>query len=48
MGLASYGEPTYLDTIKQHIAPIRDDGSVALNLDCFGFLGGLEMTSSRF
>jgi carbamoyltransferase len=48
MGLAPYGEPRYLDQIKEHIATIRDDGSVALNLEYFGFLDGLEMTSSRF
>jgi carbamoyltransferase len=48
MGLAPYGEPRYLDQIKEHIAIIRDDGSLALNLDYFGFLDRLEMTSPRF
>jgi carbamoyltransferase len=48
MGLAPYGQPRYVDSIKEHIARIRDDGSVALNLEYFGFLERLEMTSPRF
>ena len=48
MGLAPYGEPKYLSLFKENIATIRDDGSVELNLDYFGFLDRLEMTSPRF
>jgi carbamoyltransferase len=48
MGLAPYGEPRFLNLIKQHIATIREDGSVELNLEYFGYLDGLEMTSPRF
>ncbi|HKM79093.1 MAG TPA: carbamoyltransferase N-terminal domain-containing protein, partial [Candidatus Bathyarchaeia archaeon] len=48
MGLAPYGEPKYLGFIKERIATIRDDGSVELNLDYFGYLDRLEMTSPRF
>ena len=48
MGLAPYGKPAYLDEIREHIATIRDDGSVALNLDYFGFLDSLAMISPRF
>jgi len=48
MGLAPYGEPKYLDSIKDHIASIREDGSVLLNLEYFGFLDRLEMTSPKF
>jgi carbamoyltransferase len=48
MGLAPYGKPKYLTLIKEHIATIHDDGTVALNLEYFGFLDRLEMTSARF
>jgi carbamoyltransferase len=48
MGLAPYGQPRYLNQIKEHIATIHEDGSVALNLDYFGFLDRLEMTSPKF
>jgi len=48
MGLAPYGEPKYLNLIKEKIARIRDDGTVSLNLEYFGFLDRLEMTSPRF
>lgn len=48
MGLAPYGQPRYLTNIREHIATIREDGSVALNLDYFGFLDRLEMTSPKF
>src|SRR5208337_5264081 len=42
MGLAPYGEPKYLGLIKERIATIRDDGTVSLNLQYFGFLDKLE------
>ena len=48
MGLAPYGEPKYVDVIRQKIAKIRDDGSISLNLEYFGFLDRLEMTSPLF
>ena len=48
MGLAPYGEPKYVNQIKEQIATIHDDGSVALNLEYFGFLDRLEMISPRF
>ncbi len=48
MGLAPYGEPTYVDSIRNHLIDIRPDGSFRLNLDYFGFLGGQVMTSDRF
>jgi carbamoyltransferase len=48
MGLAPYGEPKYLNLIKEHIATIHDDGSVTLNLKYFGFLDRLMMTSPQF
>jgi carbamoyltransferase len=48
MGLAPYGEPSYLDKIKSHVASVNDDGTVSLSLDYFSFLDGLEMTSEKF
>ncbi len=48
MGLAPYGEPKYERTIREHLVDIRKDGSIRLNLDYFGYLGGLTMTNKRF
>jgi len=48
MGLAPYGTPSYVETIKKHIAQIEEDGAVTLNLDYFDFLGGLSMVNDRF
>ncbi len=48
MGLAPYGEPTYVETIKKHLLTIREDGSFRLNLKYFGYLDGLTMTNRRF
>ena len=48
MGLAPYGEPTYVDTIKTHLIDLRADGSFRLNMKYFGYLGGLKMTNHRF
>ena len=31
MGLAPYGEPKYVKTIKDHLVEIRDDGSLWMN-----------------
>src|SRR5207344_2369258 len=35
MGLAPYGTPRYVDTIKEHLVQVREDGSIWLNMDCF-------------
>jgi len=48
MGLAPYGEPRYVDLIKDRLVSIRDDGSIALNMEYFGYLDGLTMTSGAF
>jgi carbamoyltransferase len=48
MGLAPYGEPTYLKAIRDHIVDIHEDGSIRLNLDYFEFVHGLTMTGSGF
>ena len=48
MGLAPYGEPTYVRHIYDHLLDLRDDGSFRLNPEYFGYLDGLTMTSEKF
>ena len=48
MGLAPYGQPKYVDLIRDTLLDLRDDGSFRLNLDYFGYLDGLTMTNNRF
>ncbi len=48
MGLAPYGEPRYVDLIKEHLVDVREDGSFRLNLRFFGYLDSLAMTNGRF
>jgi carbamoyltransferase len=48
MGLAPYGEPTYVQRIKDNLLDLREDGSFRLNLDYFGYVDGLTMTNDRF
>jgi carbamoyltransferase len=48
MGLAPYGEPRFVETIKEHLIDIKDDGSFKLNMKYFTFMHGLRMTGRRF
>jgi carbamoyltransferase len=48
MGLAPYGEPTYVQAIRDHVVEIHEDGSIRLNLDNFEFVHGLTMTGDGF
>ena len=48
MGLAPYGEPVYVDLIRDHLAEVRDDGSIRMNHDCFSYSQGLRMTNRAF
>jgi len=48
MGLAPYGEPRFVDTIRKHLIDIKDDGSFRINLDYFDYCTGLRMTNERF
>ena len=48
MGLAPYGEPTYVKAIRDHLVDIHEDGSIKLNLDYFEFVHGLTMTGRGF
>ncbi len=48
MGLAPYGEPTYVNVIKDNLLDVREDGSFRLNMKYFGYLDGLTMTNAAF
>jgi carbamoyltransferase len=48
MGLAPYGEPKYVDTILSELIDLKDDGSLSMNMDYFGYVTGLRMTNSKF
>ena len=48
MGLAPYGEPKYVQAIRDHLIDIADDGSIRLNLENFTFHRGLTMTGEGF
>jgi len=47
MGLAPYGEPKYVDNIKQ-MFHLKEDGTFRLDMRCFDFDHGLRMYNSRF
>ena len=48
MGLAPYGEPKYVDLIKNNLIDIKKDGSFKLEQKFFDYATGLKMTSGRF
>ena len=48
MGLAPYGEPKYVEIIKNNLIDIKKDGTFRLNLNFFKFHRGFRMTSQRF
>lgn len=48
MGLAPYGEETYVKKIKDNLIDIKDDGSFKLNMEYFNYCAGLTMTSEKF
>ena len=47
MGLAPYGEPKYVQAIKDHLVEIRDDGSLWMNQEYFTYTHGLTMTGTK-
>ncbi len=47
MGLASYGEPRFIEQFQKLIR-INPDGTFCLNMDYFNFHRGLEMFNDRF
>ena len=48
MGLAPYGEPRYINQIKDNLIDIKEDGSFNLNMSYFNYCTGLTMTNNRF
>ena len=48
MGLAPYGEPTYVDLIYDKLIDVKEDGSFRLNMKYFNYASGLTMTNRKF
>ena len=48
MGLAPYGQPIYVDAIREHLIDLKADGSFRLNSDYFSFGWRRQMTTRRF
>lgn len=48
MGLASYGEPKYVDLIYEKLIDVKEDGSFKLNMEYFNYCVGLRMTNKKF
>ena len=48
MGLAPYGQPTYVKTILDNLMELRNDGSLWLDMSYFDYCHGLTMTSNKF
>jgi len=48
MGLAPYGEPNYVEKIKENLIKIKDDGTFRLDINYFKYHRGFRMTSRKF
>jgi carbamoyltransferase len=48
MGLAPYGNPIYVDKIRDNLVDIKDDGTFKLNMKYFKYHRGFRMTSRKF
>jgi carbamoyltransferase len=48
MGLAPYGEPKYVNLIKENLINIKPDGSFHLDMSYFDYATGLKMTNKKF
>ncbi len=48
MGLAPYGEPTYVDLILDNLVDLKPDGTFRLDMRYFEYCTGLTMTNDRF
>ena len=48
MGLAPYGEPKYVQEIKNNLIDIKDDGTFKLDISYFKFHRGFRMTNKKF
>jgi len=47
MGLAPYGEPAYMDQLRE-LVHVEPDGGIHLNMKYFAYHYGLKMTNRRF
>lgn len=48
MGLSSYGDPVYEETIREELIDLKADGSFRLNMRYFEYLGKAEMVGEEF
>lgn len=48
MGLAPYGEPRFVDLIKDNLIDICEDGSFQMDMNYFDYSTGLKMTNAKF
>src|SRR5205814_1272037 len=48
MGLAPYGKPRHLDTLKKQLVNLAEDGSLWLDTSYFAYGLGMTMTSEKF
>ena len=48
MGLAPYGDPTYVDLIYKHLVDVKQDGSFHLDMSYFNYCTGFTMTNEKF
>jgi carbamoyltransferase len=48
MGLAPYGDPSYVQSMYEHLIDLKDDGSFRLNQEYFTYQNGLITTNERF
>jgi carbamoyltransferase len=48
MGLAPYGEPRFVDTIREHVLDLKEDGTFRLDMRYFNYATGLTMTNEHF
>jgi carbamoyltransferase len=48
MGLAPYGEPTYVRAIYDNLLDLKEDGSFKMNMEYFDYCAGLKMTGTKF
>jgi len=48
MGLAPYGDPLYVDKIKNNLIDIKEDGTFNIDISYFKFHRGFRMTGRKF
>jgi carbamoyltransferase len=48
MGLAPFGDPSYVQLMYEHLIDLKDDGSFRLNQEYFEYLEGTVLTNERF